>query len=266
MKASQIASKLTGIGLAPLASAAPIYVSYDMLARGSLPEKTLELGQLDPVDPLQDLSQLTDKAALTLKFGKHQVDNVVIIQAYVRNNGKAPILPADFHEPLSVSISSPFRILAVENSTTFYPADVKLKWTSEAPDRFVAASTLFNPGDAAAIIIYATNTNFDAAKGGEADKAKVEFNVRVVNMKSLTKAPDLFKTLEAGYWGLIVILSGWSLIYTVVAALGFQAAYMYLLSRGGYVERFGLRLYCYPDYYDAGKPVRCRVKCITSIP
>ena len=51
---------------------------------GLRPKKSMEVAKREAVDPLNDLSGLKEKATLELRFGKDEVDNVVIIQASVK--------------------------------------------------------------------------------------------------------------------------------------------------------------------------------------
>ena len=137
----------------------PAYVSYDLYGRGTAPEKKIELNKLPTIDPLKDLSALGDKVSLTIRAQNQTIDNIVIVKAWLRNVGRTPILPSDYHESVSVNVKKPWKIIAVENGDLF--RGVEFKWKRISDIRFEATPALLNPDDLVSTNIYLSNTEFD---------------------------------------------------------------------------------------------------------
>jgi hypothetical protein len=110
-----------------LTAAAPTYVAHDLWDRGAAPEKRLGLLRLPAINPMRDLSTLGERVSLSLHVEDQTANNLVIAHSYIRNVGKTPIVPADYTQPLSVSVRKSWRIVAVENSADFALA-VQLRW------------------------------------------------------------------------------------------------------------------------------------------
>ena len=218
-------------------AAAPIYIAYDIYHRGPTTEKRIELREYAPIDLKRDLSVLGDDVGVSLKFKNETLDNLVIIKAWLTNAGTSPILPADFHENLSVSTSKPWHIVAVENANDL-PDEIKLAWVKANPDRFEAKPTLLNPGDTVTAVVYLTNTELENKRGSiKPNDVKLKWDTRITNLPKLAKVQTSFtEHFMEGGWGFIVYLSGWSLVSTILGALLFQALYMHLLTRAGYIK------------------------------
>jgi len=209
----------------------PAYIAYDLYGRGPSPEKHVELTRFSPINPLQDLSILGSRVTLSLQAEGHAINNLVIVKGYLRNAGDAPVVPSDYHENLSVNVDPPWRIVAVENGRDFYGL-VRLRWKRISDTRFEAEPALLNPGDLVSTNVYLTNLRFSTPPTTEKQpEAKVEWRVRITNLRALSEPPGLLERLQARSFGPTVRLSGWSLIFTVVAAVVFQAVYLHLLSR-----------------------------------
>lgn len=237
MNFTQIAWKLVGL-LAMLATAAvPVYVAYDLWSRGPAPEKKVELNRLTPIDPLRDLSSLGERVSLSLQVEHQTINNLVIAQAFIENVGKTPILPSDYTQPLSVSVKTPWKIVAVANSKPFSSASVQLRWKRVDDFTFEAEPALLNPTDRIATYIYLTNSRPTVGEGSSSDpKPEVEWKARIVNLRSFYEPPSVFDRAVQQSWGINVDLSGWALLFTLGATLLFQALYLHLLLRAGFLR------------------------------
>jgi hypothetical protein len=111
--------------VAIVTAAAPIYVAYDTLSKGSIPPKKVELWDGFKFNPLTDLAVLGDHIPVKISIGDETIDNLVIANTTIRNVGQAPILPIDYFENLSVSVKEPYKILAVESG----PGPVRFSWS-----------------------------------------------------------------------------------------------------------------------------------------
>ncbi len=225
-----------------------VYVPYDIHSRGPIPEKKLELRELAPVDPMKDLSVLGDKASLLIHMQNQTVDNIMIVNAWIKNVGKDPILPSDYYENISVNVEKPWKILAVRNTgESFY---VALKWNRISDIRFEAAPSLLNPGDLTSINVYLTNTQFDKEVAlPHKPELNVEWKTRIVNMKHFTAPPDMFNMATNVMWAKVLpvwmmpfsgALPGWALPFTIVVTMLLMALYLYMLSKVGFLRKMSL--------------------------
>jgi hypothetical protein len=135
---------------------APIYATYDVLRRGPVPERQVELNRFIAVNPLDDLSPLASRVRLLLTIGDQTFDNIVIATISLKNTGNVPILPSDILEPISVNVSAPWRIIAVEDSR--FQGELRFKWKRISDHRYEAIPALLNPGDFTAYTVYVTDT------------------------------------------------------------------------------------------------------------
>jgi len=219
-----------------LTIAVPAYVAYDIYGRGPIPEKRVELFQYAQIDPLRDLSTLGERASFSLRLEKQTINNLVIVRASLENKGGVPILPTDFYEKLSVSVDKPWKIVAVENRSIISPK-IQLRWKRVSDSRFEAEPALLNPGDRVDTTIYLTNTEFSDGTSPERGwkEPDVKWDARIANLRGFSEAPDPLARFGGGF-GIVVRLSGWALAFTLVAALLFQALYLHLLSRAGFLR------------------------------
>jgi hypothetical protein len=238
MNFTQTAWKLVGLLVALATAAAPAYVAYDLWGRGPAPEKKVELNRFAAIDPLRDLSSLGERASLSLQVEHQTINNLVIAQALIKNVGKTPILPSDYVQPLSVSVKTPWKIVAVANSKLFSSAAVQLRWKRVDDFTFEAEPALLNPADLIATYVYLTNSRPTVGEGSSSvPKPEVEWKARIVNLRSFYEPPSFFDRAPQQRWGIYVELSGWALPFTLGATLLFQALYLHLLLRAGVLAR-----------------------------
>jgi hypothetical protein len=222
-----LAVGLFGVAV-PLAA---LIAQYDLAARGSNPEKHIQLQTTAAIDP----SAIVAGSILetTIRVGNTTFEHVYVSQAILRNVGQSPIVASDFVEPIAVNAKTPWRIVAVENSKlgADSPTVVQLSWKRATDTRFEAAPALINPGDTIFAHVYLAPADPVAKDRGQPE---IGWTTRIVNMRAFEIVPmggSVFD--EQQNWGIHVDLRGWSTIFTVVFALLFQAKYLYLLTRLG---------------------------------
>ena len=238
VKKAELFEKVLPLLIAIAGVLIPVWVTLDIYQRGPSPEKHIELSRLGPIDPMNDLSSLYESATLQLRFGDQAINNVVVVQGIFRNTGGAPIVPSDYVENLSVSVPAPWKIVSVKDKGF---SKVRLDWTRVSDTRFEAKPALLNPGDMAWAVVYLTNTKYQQP-APTTDQARpdpqVDWNARIVNLRSFTDAPDYFDR-QAGHYGFIFVqLGGYWLWLTVGMALVSQAVFLRLLARAGYLRRW----------------------------
>jgi hypothetical protein len=222
-----------------LTVAVPTYVAYDLQAKGSAPEKKIEIRKTQTMNLMEDLSALGDKVDLSLRIENQVTDNLFIAKAWLNNVGTAPILPSDYYEKISVNVPTPWKILAVEDEKGFQSL-VNFKWKRISDTKFEAEPALLNPKDMVSTNIYLTNTQF--RKKSSADKrpeVKVEWKARIVNMKGFAEIPSFSIDLKDG--GVSINLEGWSLAFTIITSMLFLALYLHLMLRAGFIGNINLR-------------------------
>lgn len=228
--------KILPIIVTLITGAAPIYVSYDLFHRGSVqdsvPEKRLELIEWPAINPLQDLNIKSDRVALRLSVGDETFDNMAIKRFTLHNAGEAPVVPSDYHEPISIRVKPPWRIIAVEHD--FITHGLSLGWHRVSDQLFEAKPALINSGDYMSQKVYLTNTKYIARqKIDVTPKVNLEISARITNMRQfITPAPAIFNQFKPPRW-LIVYLDGPSVLFTVISASILLFWYLFLLQKAG---------------------------------
>jgi len=227
----QVATLLTLVLVGGVALVAEYEFSWK-----KFPERRLQRREFIGTDPLSDLSKHGDVVALDLAVAGEPVERLVLASTKITNVGRVPILPSDFHEPLSIAVAPPWRILAV---ATEYGID--LAWSRRSDERFEAAPVLMNPGDITAPIVYLTYPADQKPKWESLDPVPLSMAVRITSLKRIeveSLLPDR-KTFDLPW--LVVHLEDWAVLFLVGTALLFQALYLGLLSRAGLLAAMDVR-------------------------
>lgn len=201
------------------------FVAYD-LSPTSKRFHELKIHNLISFDPLGLDKKMQGRIALQVD-GK-VVENVRFLQSIITNTGITPILPQEFLEPLQVTISEPWKLLAVMTNYT-HPQNLKVNWTEQAPNIFIMDPTLLNPTDEIIVLALITNTN---EKSDEAPE--LVWSTRVLNLPQLLaenekisqpSAPSIFNTT--------VFLEGAEIYWLVGMAIFLFLIGLYLSIYGG---------------------------------
>ncbi len=212
----------------------PIWASYDLHDHGPEPEKHLQLSQMGTINPLKDLQPLSPNKDVELKIGEQTVPNLFIAHAYLTNTGKSPILPTDFHEKVSVNVTAPWAIIAIENSKSILHG-VAFEWKQVNPQRFEATPTLLNPGDSTSSVVYLTNPSLGQLTDVKSlDEPKITWNARIVNLRTIEETKALSEEWISRLTGSLrffVFLSGKKLWFVWIAGLANFGFLIHLLDR-----------------------------------
>jgi hypothetical protein len=146
------------------------------------PEIEYSLGEFSDA-----LSRLRDLGPSLVVHGS-KVDNLFVSESRIGNSGTSPIEPGDFHEPFSVQVDAPWKIVAVQARKT----GISFDWIKESDTRFIARPALLNPRDNAAFAIFTTNTVL--AKPTKADVKEINLKIwsRITNVSELVDADAKF--------------------------------------------------------------------------
>ncbi|HEY2586022.1 MAG TPA: hypothetical protein VGI81_09700 [Tepidisphaeraceae bacterium] len=217
----------------------PIWAQFFFYSLGQTPEKHIELTQIGPINSGWEFSLGNSPVPFTMsmKHGDRTYDNVVIVSGILRNTGSTPILPTDFVEKLTAHVADPWKIIDVGDGI----GNVKFRWNRLDGNTFQAEPTLLNPGDSVWTTLYLTNKDSSATTSAplsEQVKPEVEWNVRIVNLKSFTTPPTFLEKYKARFWGVVVQLSGWSFIFTMADAILLNAIYLHFSAASGYLKKW----------------------------
>lgn len=216
----------------------PAYVSYDLYGRGPILEKKIEL-KISFINPLEDLAGLGNKVSLSTRSQTLNIDNIIIARTSISNVGRAPIVPNDYYERISVNVKKPWKILAVGNDSLF--RGVEFKWNRISDSSFEAVPALLNPGDIVSANVYLTNTGDEKlSKIEKTAKPEIEWKARIVNMPAFTIAPDIASVFKKHVWGVTIDLAGWAVPFTIGAAMLFLALYLHLLTQASLLRGMGV--------------------------
>jgi hypothetical protein len=216
-----------------------IYGNYFNQQLGTVPTKEVELDNFGTLNPLKDLKLLGESASLTLNVQGQAIDNLYIAQARIINKGKNPIVPADYIEPITVSVEKPWKIVAVADGVNS-PPSASLRWIRLNDLKFEAKPALLNPGDTITTHIYLTRISGDLLAGKDEAVPNITWSERIVNLGDFY-TPTTMQLLTDTFgdrWGINVSLYGWSFVFTVIAALILQTYYLHLLANFGFFDKW----------------------------
>lgn len=227
---------------------APIIADKFLHDLGPDPEKRISILQSAFNQPLYDLNSLGSFEKVRLTLGQREFSNLYIANVTLTNVGPSPILPADFHEPLSVSVDGPWEIVAVKNGRQMNQ-QVFMQWNIANPQKHVAERSLMNPGDVISAVVYLTNGTLPQLSTVEATKQPtLKWNARITNMKAFSNEEDrinkmwlsIFDTFTAS--GIYTILAGKKLALTFVAAIANMALLIHLFARAKLIQRYNIKM------------------------
>jgi hypothetical protein len=165
-----------------------IWQNSEHFKKGSDPEKSLSQTLIGPIDPLTDLTPLISaNPGFTLTVGERSYSNLSIQQFILRNEGKAPILPADFEKPLQVHAKNGWEIVTIKNSDA--PGHVDLRWSGITARTFEAEPFLLNPGEDIWQVLYLTHDESIAPKK-EKNGPPIYLSVRLTNLVGFSTKPS----------------------------------------------------------------------------
>lgn len=240
MNTEKIFSIVSSIIVAIITVSVPVYVSYDLLQRGNIPEKKVSYEQIGGIDLLRDLSPLSENVTLSINIGGKSINNLVVYKSYFKNIGKNPILPSDFYKPLSVKVDDPWRIVAVVNDS--FDAYVKPKWVRVSDNEYRAEPTLLNPEDKIAVSVYVTNKNvLNYSEKKSYNDNLLRWNARIINLPAFDKKMSSFDEMMEKMWGISVNLYGWKFVFVILCTPILFFSYIYYARKTSFLVDLSLK-------------------------
>jgi len=241
MTAEQRAWAFVSLVVAVITASVPVWIAIDQFERGGHPEKRVDLILYGPITPIDDLSPLADDGNLELVVGSHRFKNVSIWQMSLKNEGKAPIVPDDFFEPLRISVDPPWRIVSIRGRR-FYTGPIQVHWTRISDTIMEATPFLFNPGDRLSQTVYVTQEG-SPTEQIDSDSAKPKITARVTNLRAFSKPSH--DPLHERRRQALVYLSFRDMVVLLLIANIFLAWYLRLLALGRVVSFPSSRAYLF---------------------
>jgi hypothetical protein len=170
-----------GIGAlaAILAIAASVFVAYDV-AHEPIGAAQLTIAEEFDFDPLSFARSMDSQVALLVDGD--EVESAIMYVYWISNTGKKPIMPDDYVNPIGVTVSEPWELLAID-AQCLYPPELDLRWTRVTTSTFILEPVLLNPGDEACLTLFAANPG----PGGQdrSEPPEIKWTGRVANVQSL---------------------------------------------------------------------------------
>lgn len=239
MKGTQLLLGCLGLVVSAIGVAVPAYIAYDLYGTGPSAERRLELERGFKLNPIGAFSNLAGKAQVSIAFEGRPLRNLFVERDILRNTGRVPILPSDYVEKLTVSAQMPWTILDVDGALKA-PGNVVLHWKRKSDTCFEAEPALLNPGDTASTDIYLTTVqDVSGPDVKQTLEPAVKWDARIVNLRAIS--PPQRPAADYGYdsfFPVLVFLQGKGLLFTLVAAMLFEALYIILLVRAGLLRTF----------------------------
>jgi len=214
--------KIIGIVVSIVAIIVPSYVAYDIYQKESISSHELEIEELFRSNPTSFLSDLDGKFKLTAD-GKI-IDNLSIIYFGLRNSGNKPILPKQYFENLTVSVGKKWKIVGVSNESSS-PKGLTITWKQTESGGYSAEPLLINPEDGFTIAVYVVG---DPQIKKTDEKIAIDWTARIENLSRISTREA--ETIKFKLSGIVVLLSGWALPFTVVSFI-FMLGLVLILSR-----------------------------------
>ncbi|MGR5550775.1 hypothetical protein [Vibrio sp. DNB22_12_1] len=187
-----------------------IYVSYDIYHKETT--KVLEIKELFTSNPSSSLSGIGDKLKLTING--EAVKNLHIVKFLLRNAGESAILPSDFHEKITVSVTEPWKVIGIVNDDSF-PQNFDLMWNEVSDTTYAIEPILINPNDRISFSVYLSGESLEGDEG-----VPLVWKTRIENLSDIRVLKEDSLSIDLKN-GLLVVLSGWSLPFTLLFFIAF---------------------------------------------
>jgi hypothetical protein len=192
------------------------------------PEKALTLATLPSSDALANVNALGKHLDIRLRIDNTEISNIATQILSLENTGNVPIMPADFSEPLSLTVSPPWKIVAVQNSSK----DIPFEWTRKDDETFIAPHILINPGDHLVETVYATDLTLNRRAASEQSPTlAVEVHARIVNMKGFSSLRATIANVRIPQGLFAIYIDGYGVVFLIATASALLYWYVRLLQR-----------------------------------
>lgn len=211
----------------------PVFHGSFLHKKGSEPEK--HLTQVDGLllHPLRDLQNIASSDTVALSIGKRSFTNLFVLDSAVTNIGSSPIVPDDFHAPLSINVPAPWEIITVKSKVE-NTQQISTLWQSSNAQKFIAAPVLINPGDSLNVVIYITHPSLPPFSTVDVPKQpSITWDARITNLRSIERgSSQLLSAMQEIFdifsGGLYSFLSGKGLFFTFAVGMTNMAILLYL--------------------------------------
>ncbi|MBS0965971.1 hypothetical protein JK165_07705 [Acetobacter okinawensis] len=212
-----------------------------------IPPIAISEEDIAPTDPFE-LTRLKLKLLPeNLRVPEQDFKILRIAQTNFSNIGKNPIVPSDIYEPLTVTVSEPWKIADVKN--TNISNDLNIKWNKISDLSYSATPFLMNPNDNVFTqIVLIAPQNFEE---GKVPKPSIKWTARIKGLSGFTPKSehnDLLELMQKENWGIQVHLYGSGtvvcILYIVLVSLFcFYISEKYKIFQS--VERFKFLIYSF---------------------
>ncbi len=162
--------------------------SYELEAKkvreGQIPKKDFQIRTSGGTD-ITSLFEFYTDASFRIYMAGKEIKNLYSIRYFFENTGKAPILPSDFSENLTLTFPERWKILVLQNEG-ITPSEFNPVWEKINNYKIQLKPLLINAGDKFALEIYLSDT-----EKGELDKDEVSkklqgtWAVRIPNLSKI---------------------------------------------------------------------------------
>ena len=225
--------QLVTVILTVMAIIVPTYVAYDLAEKtGNKPPK-IEYEKQNVANFSLLMSLMDEQIQLSTADGE-KLDSLFMSIYSIVNNGGTAVRPEDISESLKVTAPEGWKILGVENLDKSSSPGTFI-WERVNRGTFSLMPTLINPGENLDVLIYSiADKNINNVK-----KPDYEWSARIAN------APPVQEYIAPKYslhiaGGLIVLLSGWAIPFTLITAASIILMLLVMVSRAGFVSTLSL--------------------------
>ncbi|MDE2259752.1 MAG: hypothetical protein KGK17_05440 [Betaproteobacteria bacterium] len=215
-----LAIALAGLITSFVFGALSFFVGWHSYERGQDSPKNVGIRFSDPQQPLYDINRIGGNVSFELKDNERPITNLVSIQTKFANTGTSAIRPSDYAENLSITVNSPWKIIAIENPAQNFQNIVHVEWRKISSNKFEAQPILLNPGELIYAEVFCTNpTLIDNNSVVNTPAPEIKWNGHITNLDhfSYPENPVAREVNRLGGIGIIVELSGKSLVFFIVA-------------------------------------------------
>lgn len=210
------------------------WLMWHLYNQGSQPPKHISVWSYPATNPLSDVESFA-RHTVTLRpeYHGHKLRNLMELSAMLQNTGQSPILPSDYTEPLSVTVSSPWSILNVANAIPGMAGWPAFQWSRVSDNKFVAQPALLNPGDLVDLKVFVTDPT--AIDGVKPPPPKLTWSARIINLSEFTHPESPFNRIrrESSLFGVSVYIPGNGVLFILGQFAVYLGLWLVLFQRAG---------------------------------
>lgn len=220
--------------VALIAALPPFWLTWHLHNQGSQPPKHISVWSYPATNPLSDVESFAvHTVTLRPEYHGRKLQNLMELGATLQNTGQSPILPSDYSEPLSVTVSPPWTILNVANALPGMAGWPSFQWSRVSDNKFIAQPALLNPGDLVDLKVFVTDSK--AIGGVKPPPPKLIWNVRIINLSGLTYPDSPLNRMqhEFSMLSVSVDIPGNGVLFVLGQFAVYLGLWLVLFQRGG---------------------------------